>query len=389
LRAALRHLCLRINLNKKSEQDAREPHATMRAFRGVLDCAPSCLLSSSSIFKLAPMSPETKPRTLYENLDTTFVNLWALLRNLSQRGFIGRVHVDLTDYTADVFINGSSTPLVHEVDRAAGTDTLEEGALHRLVLRVRETPGTISVFEGEDEAIPMRRGVNPEIEASKPGAPEQNDPVESDPGRVIVEGPKNETQDDRNAGDKNIIGAETNAASDSDVPPVMPQFAARSGVSDKADTIASPSPPRARSVAPDTEPIDPIEWDAIVKAGAELIGGVERGVTSAEIDFAALFNAARLALADDYTFLDPTSDGFSYANSSVTLRDQLTVNNYVAGVSEVLRRVVDRAAGGVRGRRLRERVALELFSVARKREDILARSGFGSQLDRIAGTKVM
>src|SRR3979409_605672 len=103
-----------------------------------------------------PMNSESKSRIVHENLDTTFVNLWALLRNLSQRGFIGRVRVELKDYTADVFMTGSNTPLVHEIDRAAGTDTLEEGALHRLVLRARETPGTISVVEGADEAVAVQ-----------------------------------------------------------------------------------------------------------------------------------------------------------------------------------------------------------------------------------------
>jgi hypothetical protein len=93
------------------------------------------------------MTPESKSRVLYENLDTSFVNLWALLRSLSQRGFTGRVRIELKNYTADVFMNGSNTPLVREIDRTAGTDTLEAGALHRLVLRAREAPGTISVFE--------------------------------------------------------------------------------------------------------------------------------------------------------------------------------------------------------------------------------------------------
>src|SRR6266705_5503674 len=102
------------------------------------------------------MNSESKSRVLYENLDTTFVNLWALLRNLSQRGFIGRVRVELKDYSADVFMTGSSTPLVHEIDHVAGTNTLEEAALHRLVLRVRGTPGTITVFEGPDEAVPAK-----------------------------------------------------------------------------------------------------------------------------------------------------------------------------------------------------------------------------------------
>src|SRR5689334_17931523 len=98
------------------------------------------------------MDTDSKSKPLHENLDTTFVNLWSLLRSLTQKGFIGRVHVEATDYSADVFLNGSASPLVHEIDRAAGTETLEEAALHRLVLRAREAPGTISIFEGADEA---------------------------------------------------------------------------------------------------------------------------------------------------------------------------------------------------------------------------------------------
>src|SRR6202163_2643572 len=116
------------------------------------------------------MNSESKSRVVYEDLDTTFVNLWALLRSLTQRGFIGRVRVELKDYTADVFMTGSSTPLVHEIDRAAGTDTLEEAALHRLVLRARETPGTISVFEGVDEAVAVKTPANPEAESGDSAA---------------------------------------------------------------------------------------------------------------------------------------------------------------------------------------------------------------------------
>ena len=91
-------------------------------------------------------------RILYENLDTSFVNLWALLRYLIQRGMVGRVHVQLEDYTADVFLTGSSTPMVHEIDHATGRESLEEAALHRLVVRAREPGGAITVYEGADEA---------------------------------------------------------------------------------------------------------------------------------------------------------------------------------------------------------------------------------------------
>ena len=284
------------------------------------------------------MSSESKSRVLYGNLDTSFVNLWALLRHLSQRAFVGRVHVEMDDYSADVFLTGSNTPLVREVDRAAGTDVLEEAAMHRLVLRARESPGTISVFEGADEAIAVR-SVEPAAKTEK---------------------------------------VKSTAAADelSLAPPSAAESQSAGGASPSEAPVA-------------TEPDGMVEWHDVVKVSGEVIGSVERALNGANSDFTSLFRAARLELADDYTFLDPTSGGLEYSNSVATAREELPVSAYVAGLSEALRRVVDKTATGDRARRVRERVALNLSLVARKRREVLKRSGFQAQLDRIAGTKVI
>lgn len=305
-----------------------------------------------------PMSSESKSRIIHENLDTSFVNLWSLLRSLSQRGFIGRVHVELADYTADVFMTGSNTPVVHEIDRAAGTDTLEEAALHRLVLRARESPGSISVFEGEDEAVSVKTTEAPESEIP--------------------------------------------AVASTEPPSTPPTETSPPGMNEPAESApaaaALPDEP-VKSAPPVTSPVEPaieedeagetIEWRDVIKISGELIGGVERAMNSAGADFAALFRVARLELADDYTFLDPLSEQFDYSNSTVTLAEAPPGNSYVAGLSEALRRVVDKVATGETARRVRERVALELALLSRKRKEIVARSGFRAQLDRIAGTKVI
>jgi hypothetical protein len=298
-----------------------------------------------------------------------------LLRSLTQRGFIGRVRVELKDYTADVFMTGSSTPLVHEIDRAARTDTLEEAALHRLVLRAREAPGTISVFEGSDEAVAVQstardKGVAPLNHAEDARATPEAAAAEISSVESILT-PETKTPSSR------MDGASSHKSQ-----PAM------QGKSDSERPAFSP-PPVAESPPLDADPMDETEWAAVVKASGELVGAVERALTSANADFASLFRAARIELADDYTFLDPMSDEFAYANSVVTLTGELPANSYVAGLSEALRRVVARVATGDRARRVRELVALELFSVTRKRNEILTRSGFQAQLDRIAGTKVV
>lgn len=295
---------------------------------------------------------------MYQNLDTSFVNLWGLLRKLTQDGFIGRVRVELKDYTADVFMTGSSTPLVHEIDRATGTDTLEEAALHRLVLRARESPGRVSVFEGADQAV---------AESNHSGSTsEGSDWTPS-------------------------LGSEKALASTFQIPPPLmnePTIAE----SQLAPPIAASSDDAEASKALSVvsgEPTDQNEVIAMTKVSGELIGAVERAVYGAGVDFADLLRSARVELADDYPFLDPTSNEFQYANAVVTLKDEPSPSAYVAGLSELLRRIVNKVAQGDRARRMRERIALELAIVARKQSDALERSGFHDQLDRIAGTKVI
>ncbi len=307
---------------------------------------------------IASMSSESKSTVLYQNLDTSFVNLWGLLRKLTQDGFIGRVRVELKDYTADVFMTGSSTPLVHEIDRAAGTDTLEEAALHRLVLRARESPGRVSVFKGADEAT---------AKSNHSGFP--SEPSDAAP----------------------LLRSEEIVAPTFEIPPPLmnePTIAEWQLAPPVAAGFADADASEALSVVPG-EPNDQNEWTAMTKASGELIAAVERAVNAAGVDFAELLRSARVELADDYSFLDPTSSEFQYADSVVTLRDKPLPSSYVAGLSELLRRIVNRVAEGDRARRMRERVALELAIVARKQNDALERSGFHDQLDWIAGTRVI
>lgn len=293
------------------------------------------------------MISDAKPaRVLYENLDTSFVNVWALLRYLSQRSFIGRVNVELENYSADVFVNGSETPLVREIDRDAGTDVIEEAALHRLVLRVRESSGSINVYEGLEESIPPQIGLEGE---NAPPADE-----------VAVAEPEVETPE-----------------------AATPEAMRSSAGNDEEETV----------VATDTvtvvQPANDGQWSDMRRVSGELIAGVEQAANSLGADFASMFRETRISLADDYPFLDPIAGQMRYENSSVHVNGHSQPQGYVAGVTEALRRVVDQVATGERERRTRERIALELARVARKNSEALARSGFSEHLDRIAGTKVL
>jgi hypothetical protein len=143
------------------------------------------------------------------------------------------------------------------------------------------------------------------------------------------------------------------------------------------------APPPAGSRAEATS------WPELVSLSGELIATVERAALSTGADFDALFRGVRLSLADDYSFLDPATARFEYGNGSAYLRAKTGENAYVSGVSEALRRVVDKISAGPRGKSVRERVALELAVLARRRQTQLAQFKFIPQLDRIAGTRVL
>jgi hypothetical protein len=138
-----------------------------------------------------------------------------------------------------------------------------------------------------------------------------------------------------------------------------------------------------------TEGKESASWSDVLRISGELIHAVERSVTASGKNFDTLFHAVRLELADDFGFFDPFATGFQYSNAVVTLAEPAPVSAYVIGLSEALRRVVDKVATGDRARRVRERVALELALIARKQRELIQRSGFQDELDRIAGTKVI
>jgi hypothetical protein len=283
---------------------------------------------------------------------------------LTERGFVGRVHVDLKDYAADIFLDGSSTPVTREIDQAAGTDTVEAGALHRVVLRARETPGTISVFEGAHEASPPQ-----------PQPPAEPSPAPP-PAKPMTEASPDATQSAAPSPHASLAAHQT--------PSPVETLEAAAGTR---------SPDKPSGEIPAEDAIYPSgsyqDWHAILAATGELIGAVERALNPTGRNFNSLFETVRLELADDYVFLDPIVKTFHYSSGVASLKHEPAVSIFVSGVSEALRRTVDRVAVGERGRRVRELVALEMLSVARQHAHVLERSGFRAQLDRIAGTRVI
>ena len=259
----------------------------------------------------------SKNFSVYENLDTSFVNLGALVRYLQQRDFTGRVHVDMGDYMADILLRSGERPTCRERDQTTGREAEGDAALQRLLVRSMDAGGRISVYsEGE-----------------------------------------------RLAGEDAVEES------------MMPH----------PSTKALGGPEEAGHELSDEE----LDWQELLRTSAILIAAVERATHSVGANFRALFRAARLELADDYSFLDPNGGRFEYVNNEIELRANPGARAFVSGLCETLHRVVEKTAAGKRAASVRERVALELAVLARRRKPQLTEFGLMPQLDRIAGTRVI
>jgi hypothetical protein len=262
----------------------------------------------------------SKNFSVYENLDTSFVNLGALLRYLQQKDFKGRVHVDLGDYKAEVRLRAGERPLCKERDAATGREAEGEAALQRLLVRAMDAGGIISVYrEGDDDARPLDEAAF-------------------------------------------------------EVPSASPQqTGAPAGAKDAGRELSEQE----------------FDWQGLLRTSADLIAAIERAAASTGANFDSMFRMARLELADDYSFLDPNDGRFEYVNGEIALHSSPNPRAFVSGIGEALRRVVERLAAGKRAASVRERVALELAVLARRRGRQLEHFGFMPQLDRIAGTRVI
>lgn len=128
-----------------------------------------------------------------------------------------------------------------------------------------------------------------------------------------------------------------------------------------------------------------VNWAELLRASAELIKAIERAMEGTDLDFVSYLRSVRVELGDDYGFLDPTAHSFEYNRGKVTLSKRLPATAYVSGLSECLRRLVNKSAMGKGGKRFRERVAVEL-AVALRQSGLDA---FAPLLDRIVGTRVL
>ena len=88
-----------------------------------------------------------KKQPIHQNLNTSFVNVGALVRYLRGLQFVGSIRIELSSYDADIVFTSSKTIQAREYDHIAGRISQGEHALKRILIRAREPHGRIHVYK--------------------------------------------------------------------------------------------------------------------------------------------------------------------------------------------------------------------------------------------------
>jgi hypothetical protein len=88
-----------------------------------------------------------KKQPIHQNLNTSFVNVAALVRYLQRLQFVGSIRIELSSYEADIVFTDSKTIRGREYDHIAGRISHGEHTLQRILIRAKEPHGRIHVYK--------------------------------------------------------------------------------------------------------------------------------------------------------------------------------------------------------------------------------------------------
>jgi hypothetical protein len=255
-----------------------------------------------------------KFRPIHENLDTSFVNVSALIRYLRHRHFVGRVSIVLNGYEAEVlFLNGNKLR-VSEHDRIAGRIAEGEEALQRLLVRSRDPGGIVNVHQAvvEIEKVDSTLVQEPIAKPpeTKPIMTQLPDPVES-----------------------------ISVAAVADVEPYMqPEFVPQSpSLPNFPFNLSNKVESKAKQMT-----VSPQEWQILVQLTGEILRTIDASLASAKLDFPTALVKVQTEICEDYPFLHPKLGGFSYTASRILMKEQINSKIFVASQNEIVRRILNK-----------------------------------------------
>ncbi|MEZ5308247.1 MAG: hypothetical protein R2684_13965 [Pyrinomonadaceae bacterium] len=341
-------------------------------------------------------------KTVHRNLDTSFVNLSALVKFLRRRQFLGTIKIRLNGYDAEIALREKNRLGVKEHDHISGRVSEGEEAFQRVLIRAREGGGTIDVFQNingseitKSESAKQRTAPVP----SKPVAQKPQKTVPSRAAAVAVAGGAQAgftTAQVLNGSVVEVSIVEDPFGTDAPIPKPNGRMEAPATNSERpiattqAVTTPKPNLPdfpfllsnRVEEKAKRRK-LETKDWQILLKLTVELLGVVDRSLALRGLDFAAAFKKVRGEIAGDYPFLSPSENIFDYSKGRISMTEQVAERIFVGSIAEALSKILDRLASKTEFEDLSRDTSRLISSLISKRQQHYDRFGMTQPLRKI------
>jgi hypothetical protein len=357
-----------------------------------------------------------KTRPIHENLDTSFVNLSALVRYLRRRQFIGIVKIELNGYDATITLTEDNQMKVYENDRLAGRVSEGDEALQRLLIRAREGGGTIHVYQFVEESFTV-----------------SSQPIIEKPIQVQLNTNGNyQNGNSSNGIYQNGKSAQTNMPlskngfNETDDILTLPSGPLQKTFADKAkETFDQPKPiakPKQNDFIEPSKPKESLElpkpiepklqtnlpnfpfdlsnnfenkakptqlsnedWLTLLQLTGELFGTVDKILANENLNFPVALRKAQAELSEDYPFLNVRNGVFVYSNGRISMQEKVNYKLFVASLNEILRRMFDKLASNQRFSECYRQSVQSILALIRQRKHYYEKFSITPQLEKILG----
>ncbi len=248
-------------------------------------------------------------RTIYQNLDTSFVDVEALLRHLQRQKFLGAVRVKLNGYEAEVLLGKNEKIVARESDQSQGRENAGETALQRVLTRTRQSRGTIDVFQfspavSETASNAKKSSEKQKIKAAINKVNLKESPALSDSQRKLF--PRVEPAPENDPQPKHV-----------EAPAELTQRAKKLVMTDD-------------------------DWRILIRLSCEILAVINKSFATAGLEFVPVFYEIRTAIAADYPFMDPKKTIVYFDGHRLRLTQKVSPPLFAASINDVVRKLTQK-----------------------------------------------
>jgi len=318
-----------------------------------------------------------KNRPIHENLDTSFVNLSALIKYLRRRQFAGSVRIELSGYEADIYLTAENQLKVREYDHIAGRVAEGEEALQRILIRSREPGGIINVYQTVTETeVLEKKEIEIVVEKPKSAPAAQSKPlvaeIKTTNGKLKPEFPANGKLKPEFPANGHASNGKSKTPKSGETP-----LAPKTILPNLPFDFTNKAEARAKRPALSTE-----DREMLLNLTGELLGTIDRALAMAKLEFPSAFQKACAEISADYPFL-ATLD---YGKGKIYYTDAETDPKFfVAGVLEALRRILDKLAQNAKFAEIHRYATQRILTLIHQRRPFYDRFSMTKPLEKILG----